>query len=597
MRLHNPTKKAGLVFATALGSLSLATLQAGFKDDAPIGNPGAATEEGFEVAAGEVIVRFRTDVPGHQVVEALLRVGGETIETKRTAAMAASGHQGISRISVNIPVAKAIAALANHPAVESVEPNYKVYRQANLVDDYFYGSSVNSLWGAYGSNTGNVIAPANPFGSQADEAWWRLFNLAPPLAPVYVGVIDEGICYYHPDLDANIGNPLEIADGADNDGNGFVDDVYGRDFYSDDNSVFDPVPGQPEMDLHGTHVAGTIGAEANNAIGVAGVHPSVKLISGKFLGPDGGYTWDAIDAIDYFVDLKSRGVNLVALNNSWGGGDYSAELAAAIIRAANSGILFVAAAGNGNLAGIGQNNDSVPSYPASYNTTQPVVVDGVQHVASYDSVISVAAIDKSGNRAGFSNYGATSVDLAAPGVSIVSTYPFQVDTASQDPVSGAYYPLSGTSMATPHVTGAAALYAALYPAASPASIKAAILHTALPTSSMAGRCVTGGRLSLARTDEAPLEPPTTPTGLSAVSSTKGAASLSWSDSTHETSYELQRANDSAFKRGAVTTTLPANQTAVTLTGLKSGATLYFRIRSLNGTLPSAYSSTVSVKIR
>jgi subtilisin family serine protease len=145
-----------------------------------------------------------------------------------------------------------------------------------------------------------------------------------------------------------------------------VDDVNGWDFAGNTRAVY-----STGADTHGTHVAGTIGAVGGNAIGVVGVNWNVQIISGKFLTPTGGTTADAIEAVDYFAGLKQRhpDLDLVALNNSWGGGGYSGLLHAAIIRAANQGILFIAAAGNGDALGRAINNDATASYPANYDTT------------------------------------------------------------------------------------------------------------------------------------------------------------------------------------------------------------------------------------
>jgi len=226
-------------------------------------------------------------------------------------------------------------------------------------------------------------------------------------------------------------------------------------------------------DDHGTHVSGTIGAEGGNGVGVVGVNWNVTLISGKFLGPFGGSTSDAVEAVDYMTDLKVRhGLNIVATNNSWGGGGFSQTLLDAISAGAAEDILFVAAAGNG-----GYNNDTSPSYPASYNTTAG---------AGYDGVIAVAAINNTGAKASFSQFGAQSVDLGAPGVGIWSTVP------------NGYSSYDGTSMATPHVTGAVALLASRYPNASGLQIKTQLLRAALPTPSLAGKTATGGRLDLTK---------------------------------------------------------------------------------------------------
>jgi subtilisin family serine protease len=190
----------------------------------------------------------------------------------------------------------------------------------------------------------------------------------------------------------------------------------------------------------------------------------VRYISAKFLGKGGGTTANAIKAVDYITALKTQhGLNVVATNNSWGGGGYSQGLRDAIGRANASQILFVAAAGNS-----GSNNDSAASYPSNYDVA---------------NVVAVAAINSSGALASWSSYGPTTVDLGAPGVGIWST------TASNT-----YSSYSGTSMATPHVTGAAALYASTHPGATAAQIKNAILSSVISTASLSGKTLTGGRL-------------------------------------------------------------------------------------------------------
>jgi subtilisin family serine protease len=236
------------------------------------------------------------------------------------------------------------------------------------------------------------------------------------------------------------------------------------------------------IDDHGTHVAGTIGAQSNG-VGVAGVNWNVTMIPAKFLGRQGGSTLNAIKAVNYITDLKTRhGLNIVATNNSWGGSGMSIGLLDAINRAGNAGILFIAAAGNGGKDGNGDNNDATPSYPSNYQCTNG-------NTRGWDCVISVAAITNAGAKSSFSNYGVNMVDIGAPGSAIVSTLP----TRQGDSSYGSY---SGTSMATPHVTGAAALYASTHPGATALEIKNAILASAVPTASLAGRTVSGGRLNV-----------------------------------------------------------------------------------------------------
>ena len=269
----------------------------------------------------------------------------------------------VYRLKVKVGTAAAIKALSRNPAVAFVEPNYKLLSTAAVTstNDPYYTSG--SLWGMYSDDSPTVYGPSgttNAFGSGAEEAWSQGYTGS---SSVVVAVLDEGIQITHPDLAANIWtNPYEVAgDGIDNDGNGFVDDVNGWDFYYGDNTVYDS-----GEDAHGTHVAGTIGGVGGNGIGVSGVSPNVQIISTKFLGPWGGYTSDAVAAINYLTDLKTRNnVNLVAINNSWGGGGYSSTLHSAILRAAKADILFVAAAGNSTV-----NTDTTANWPSNYSTLQ-----------------------------------------------------------------------------------------------------------------------------------------------------------------------------------------------------------------------------------
>ena len=261
----------------------------------------------------------------------------------------------------------------------------------------------------------------------AQNAW----TITTGSASVVVAIIDTGVDYNHVDLDANIWtNPGEIpGNGIDDDGNGFVDDIHGYDFVNDDGNPMDD-------NGHGTHVAGTIAAEGNNATGVTGVTWSTSIMALKFLAANGsGYLSDAVEAINYATMMRTRyGVNVRVENNSWGGGGFSSAMQAAIQASNDAGILFVAAAGNS-----GTNNDAVAQYPANYDSP---------------NVISVAATTQNGQLASFSCYGATTVDIAAPGVSILSTTP-----------NNTYSTYSGTSMATPHVSAVAALAWAVNPTA------------------------------------------------------------------------------------------------------------------------------------
>ncbi len=430
---------------------------------------------------GEVLVQFAPNASASERAAARAAVQGRAAEAIQTAAMRSAGTGVLERISLakGVPVDRAIRALANRPGVVFAEPNWKLSTAATSNDPYYTTSG--RLWGMYGDDSPTASGPTgttNQFGSQAEKAWDAGYTGS---KSVVVGIVDEGVDISHPDLQSNIWvNPFEIAgDGLDNDGNGYADDMNGWDFFYNDKTVYDA-----GEDQHGTHVAGTIGGVGGNGTGVAGVSWDVTMIATKFLGPGGGSTSNAIKAIDYLTDLKTRhGINVVASNNSWGGGGYSSALHGAIIRGANAGILFVAAAGNGGSDGVGDSNDTTANYPSNYSTLQGTTS---QRAAAYEAVVAVAALTSSGGLASYSNYGSSTVDIAAPGSSINSTLP-----------GGGYGNYSGTSMATPHITGSVALYASAYPGASAATIRNALLNSSRPTSSLAGKTVTGGRLDVA----------------------------------------------------------------------------------------------------
>ena len=361
-------------------------------------------------------------------------------------------------------VETAVAALLADPRVEYAEPNYIISTFGMPNDPAFHHQ-----WGLH-----NVGQPVKSLPSQgagidvdAPEAW----DMGTGSHDVVVAIVDEGLDVTHPDLAANVWvNPGEIPNNRyDDDGNGLADDVNGWDFLNDDATVFDGANDQSNsIDFHGTHTGGTVGAVGNNGIGVTGVCWNVRLMSLKFLAGS-GRTDDAVACIDYAVAMKQKGVNLRAINASWGGGGDSQTLYDAIAGAGAAGILFCAAAGNGGDDGRADNIDESPTYPASY--TLP-------------NIITVGAWTRYNQSATFSNYGAVSVDLLAPGGLIASTGP-----------NGGYFWSSGTSMAAPHVTGAVALMASVNPALSAAQIKELILSTVTEIQYLPPT-VTGGRLSL-----------------------------------------------------------------------------------------------------
>ena len=310
-------------------------------------------------------------------------------------------------------------------------------------------------------------SPTDPTDPDIDapEAW----NITTGSSDIVVAVIDTGIDYNHPDLAANVWtNPGEIpGDGIDNDNNGFIDDVHGYDFANSDSDPLDD-------HRHGTHVAGTIAAVGNNGIGVVGVNWQSSIMALKYLDrTNQGLTSNAKRAINYATMMRERDVNpanVRVINASWGGpGGFDAGMRDEIERAGEAGILFVAAAGNGDVLGRGVDNDLRSFYPASYGL---------------DNIIAVAASDQNDELAPFSNFGKLSVDLAAPGVGILSTEPGG-STASRN----------GTSMATPHVSGVAALVWSHIPYATVAEVRSAILRGVDELDSLSNRVATGGRLN------------------------------------------------------------------------------------------------------
>jgi subtilisin family serine protease len=351
---------------------------------------------------------------------------------------------------------KAMQALANNPEIEYIEPNYIISLESTkeLPKDAMFAKQ----WGMSNTGKNGGIFSSGVVGEDINAAKaWDITTGATGDKTIKIAVIDTGVDYNHPDLKSQMDvNTAELNGkaGVDDDGNGYVDDIYGYDFANKDG---DPADGHG----HGTHCAGVIGA-SHNSIGVAGVMANVKIVGIKFLTDAGsGETIDAISAIDYAI---KRGVNV--MSNSWGGGDKEQSLMDAITAAEQAGITFVAAAGNDS-----SNNDTTASYPANYEVS---------------NVISVGSFDSKGARSSFSNYGLKSVHVSAPGSAILSTF------------KGGYSSLSGTSMATPHVAGVVGLLLSKEPNLTPAQIRERLVKTSTQTTKLKTSSLSGGRVDAYR---------------------------------------------------------------------------------------------------
>jgi subtilisin family serine protease/uncharacterized protein (DUF2141 family) len=411
--------------------------------------------EPAQYVPGEVIVKFLDSASKATVAAA----GGQMIKSF------AGGEGRVQHVKLNKgeTVEAALERFRHSPAVEYAEPNY-IYHVAAIPNDTLF----TSLWGLRntGQNVGGTVGTAD-VDIDAPEAW----DITTGSSNVIIGVIDTGIAYDHPDLAANIWkNPGEIPnDRIDNDGNGLVDDVFGYDFHDDDSDPIDPKG-------HGTHVAGTIGAVGNNNSGVSGVMQKVKLMALKAGDENGDLPEDAILlAIDY---AKRKGARVINASFTRPGKCSKAEYEA-LSRANAAGVMVLAAAGNDN-----SDSDKNPVFPAGYSVdTSPDCGPALPNV------IAVAAINQTGDKAGFSNFGTTSVQIAAPGENINSTKP-GTPSAPND-----YQFLSGTSQATPYVTGVVGLLLSANPNLTVAQIRNAILNTGDASPPLKGKVSSGRRLN------------------------------------------------------------------------------------------------------
>lgn len=664
-----------------------------------------------DYVADEILVKFKPKVIPQNLEERVKAVEEEALKVSVKAKLKKSfPFINVHRLKIldrTISVEKAIERLKKNPNVEYAEPNY-IYSINLIPNDPLF----SNLWGL--NNTGQTGGTPDA-DIDAPEAWDIQTG-----SNTVVGVIDTGVDYTHEDLSANMWiNPYEVFDGIDNDGNGYIDDIYGINAITGSGNPMDD-------NGHGSHVSGTIGAVGDNGKGIVGVNYRAKIMALKFLDSSGsGTVSDAIECIQYAVNMKLRGINIRVTNNSWGGGGYSQSLYDAIKTLRDNDMLFTAAAGNSS-----SDNDSKPFYPASYDL---------------DNIISVAATDHNDNLASFSNYGATSVDVGAPGVNILSTLPggsytpkptdlffdnmesgsinwtaqptWAITNEQNYTSGGGYswsdspysnysnntnssltskvidlsgitdnlmlgffikgrletnydylyvevskdggstwstlgaitgsisswqlksYPIpsdfktsnfrfrfrlytdysivydgvyidnvgigvgasnnygsySGTSMATPHVTGLVSLIVSQDPTLSYLGVKNTILNTVDPKPSLSGKVLTGGRINAYNallSLSPPVSTPSAPSYLSANTVSSSRIDLIWTDnSNNETGFKIERRTDAtSFVEIA---TVSANVTTYTNTGLSEGTKYYYRIRAYNSAGYSDYSNETS----
>ncbi len=485
-----------------------------------------------EAVAREILVKFQE--PPHPLQLGQLAVDADAEGLQPV------GRTGVIRvISRSRSAAALLAALRNRRDLAFVEPNYVVHAFSDPGDTYF-----PLLWGL--KNTGQPVNGGAAGTAGADIHAAAAWDLTVGSASNVVAVVDTGIDYTHNDLAPNMWaapapftvtiRGVQITCDAGT--HGFNAITQSCDPMDDHN--------------HGTHVAGTIGAAGNNGAGVAGVNWVTSLMGLKFLNSEGsGTIADAIDAMDFALQTKeifaaSGGANIRILSNSWGGGDFSQAFLDTINAANDANMLFVAAAGNNGLP-----NDLLPQYPASY---------------SAPNVIAVAATTNTDTRASFSNYGAKTVHLGAPGVNILSTI-----------LDGWYGFSSGTSMATPHVSGAAALTLS-HCALNTADLKTVIVDSVDPVPAMATTTISGGRLNVHKALLSCSEPPGTPTNLIAIAGDR-QIKLTWSAAANAATYRVKRSDTPGGPYTTVASGIKATQ--YINTNLTNGTTYYYVVSAAN----------------
>ena len=405
----------------------------------------AASAAGSRFAPDRVLVKAEGGATGSAVEEANRKFGASLRRE------IPGSDVSVVELPEGLSVEEAIKRYEGTPGVEYAEPDFVMRESAFFPKDPRFKSQ-------YGLHNTGQTGGRSDADVDAPEAW----SVTAGAPGVVTAVVDSGNYMAHADLKANIWrNPGEVAGNRiDDDKNGYVDDVNGWDFAHDDNTLYH---GYDEDD-HGTHVAGVAAARGNNGVGISGVAWRSRIMPLKYIGPGGGgYTSDAVAAVDYAIRKGAAVINI-----SSGCDDcFNQSMLDAMRRADAAGRLVVTTSGNS-----GRDNDSTQHYPCNYASA---------------NIICVAATDNRDALAGFSNYGSSTVDLAAPGVDIPSTVP-----------NNSYASYTGTSQAAPHVAGVAALVKSKYPGITDTSIKSRILRSVDRKTGLSGKTVTGGRLNAAR---------------------------------------------------------------------------------------------------
>ena len=480
---------------------------------------------------GEVLVKFRPKV-AHADIEA---IAGE---------VDADWHRQIGGAGVRLLHSRSLKAkdlvsrLSRRPEVAYAEPNYIVRALDVPTDPHF-----PQLWGL--ENVGQPVNGGLPGTAGADISAVAAWDVSTGSAATVVAVIDTGIDYTHPDLAPNVWSaPASFSVTI---GGARITCAAGTHGFNAITKTCDPMDDHD----HGSHVSGTIGAAGNNDVGVVGVNWTTSIIGVKFLSAEGsGTTADAIDAIEFLIQAKAvfaetGGANVRVLSNSWGDTDFSQALLDEILRANDNDMLFVAAAGNSGVP-----NELFPTYPASYNAP---------------NIIAVAATDNADRRAWFSNYGASTVHLGAPGVDILSTT-----------IGNTYKFFNGTSMATPHVSGAAALVLSRCSLGT-ADLKGELLNSVDPVAGLDGFTITGGRLNVNSAIRGCSAAPAVPANLVATPG-DSKVTLTWSAVPGAASYNVRRSSTA----GGPYTTIGSPQTAAyTDTAVTNDVTYYYVVSAVN----------------